>query len=125
MPLVFQPFEIIFLGLGEHSDPKTQLPGVLETCENAVFPKARRIAKRSGYSLVPISEDIEGATIDPRNLFVNAASIHGELVVFGYDVVYGLVDRLVSFGSGRLVSRGPMVRGNGRVLNVSTAPLSE
>lgn len=125
MALQFQPFEVIFRGLGEHDDPKTQLPGTLETCENAVFDKRGRIAKRRGYGLVSVDEDIEGDAIDPNNLLVNAASIHGELVVFGYDVLYGLASRTTAFGSGRLVSKGPTFRGNVEVLHVATASLSE
>lgn len=125
MALVFQPFEVIFRGLGEHSDPKTQLPGTLETCKDAVFDKRGRIAKRRGFGLVPVLEDIEGDAIDPSNLLVNAASIHGELVVFGYDVLFGLVSRTTAFGSGRLVPKGPTFRGNVEVLHVATAGLPE
>ena len=125
MPLAFQPFEVIFRGLGEHSDPKTQLPGTLEVCENAVFTKRGRISKRRGYGLVPVDDDIEGNAIDPSNLLVNAASLHGELVVFGYDVLFGLASRTTAFGSGRLVPKGPTFRGNVEVLHVATASLSE
>lgn len=124
MALTFQPFEIVFRGLAEHDDPKTQLPGVLETCENAVFTKRGSISKRRGYGLVSVDEDIEGDAIDPSNLLVNAASLHGELVVFGYDVLFGLVSRTTAFGSGRLVPKGPTFRGNVEVLHVATASLS-
>lgn len=122
--LDFQSFEVRFAGLAEHTDPKTQIAGALDVCENAVFTKLGRISKRYGYGLVPVLEDIEGEDIDPRNLFVNGASVHGELVVVGYDRLFSLVSRVVAFGSGHLVPKGPTFRGNVRVFTLSTGSLS-
>lgn len=122
--LAFQPFEVVFRGLAEHTDVKTQIPGALDVCENAVFHKLGRISKRRGYGLVPVDEDIEGEPIDPRNLFLNGASVHGELVVVGYDRLFSLASRVVAFGSGRLVPKGPTFRGNVRVFTLSTGSLS-
>lgn len=125
MALNFAPFEVIFSGLAEHTDPKTQIPGELLTCRNAVFTKRNRISKRRGYQIVPVLEDVDGKAVDPSNLFLNAAALHGELVVFGYDTLFGVGARVTAFGSGYLVPRGPTFRGNVAVLNVSTARLSD
>lgn len=125
MALEFRPVEVIFRGLGEHSDPKTQIAGELSTCENAVFTKAGRVSKRRGYQLVPVDEDIEGGAVDPYNLLLNAAALHGEAVVFGYDTLYSLVVRTGPFGSGYLARRGPTFRGNVAVFTVAVAPLAE
>lgn len=123
--LDFRPFEVRFAGLAQHDDPKTQLPGALETCDNAVFTEKGAIGKRYGMHVVPVVEDIEGDAIDPANLLCNAASIHGELLVIGYDEAYALASRLVDIGSGRFAPRGPTFRGNVRVFNISTSTLSE
>ncbi|MCA9656354.1 MAG: hypothetical protein KC501_40990 [Myxococcales bacterium] len=125
MALQFMPIEVIFRGVGEHSDPKTQIPGELESCENAVFTKRGRIAKRRGYQLVPVATDVEGDDIDPHNLFLAAGQIHRELVVIGYDTCWSLVARETAFGSGHLVARGPTFRGNVHVQHVATAPLTD
>lgn len=124
MGLAFQAFEVLFRGLTEHDDVKTQIAGGLDVCENAVFWKKGRISKRKGYGLVPVLEDLEGDPLDPHNLFVNGASCHGELVVVGYDRLYSLAARVITFGSGRLVPKGPTFRGNVRVFTISTGSLS-
>jgi hypothetical protein len=72
-----------------------------------------------------VADDIEGDTIDPANLFLSAAALHGELVVFGYDTLFALAARTTAFGRGYLVPRGPTFRGNVAVMNVSTARLSD
>jgi hypothetical protein len=124
MALDFQQFEVMFRGLAEHSDPKTQLPGALEVCENVVFTKANQVAKRRGFALIPVSSDIEGNPIDPNNVFVNIGRVGGELLLIGYDQAFALGIRGQNFGSGRLVSRGPTTRGNVTVLSIATASIS-
>ncbi|MEM9462129.1 MAG: hypothetical protein AAGF11_48685 [Myxococcota bacterium] len=125
MKLEFVPIEVIFRGLGEHDDPKTQIAGELTECDNAVFVKRGRVSKRRGYRLIPVVQDVEGNAIDPYNLMVGAVTIHRELLLFGYDTLYSLVAHVNDLGSGRLVQRGPTFRGNVAVRQVSTAPMAD
>lgn len=124
MPLAFQKFDITLGTLAEGESAKNTLPGTLATCQNATFPKAGRIDKRRGYALVDVGSTVDGNAIDPSNLFLNCAVAHGELLVFGVDMLYGLADRDSNLGDGALAPRGPTLRGAAEVLHVVTAQLS-
>jgi hypothetical protein len=125
MPLEFQKMPIVLRGLSEHQNPKTEVPGALRSCENAVFPKAGRIDKRRGYRLVSSSTDTHGEDIDPRNLYVNVAHFRDQLVIVGYDTVLSLVGTGSSVFGADLVRRGPTLRGNVHVTQIVTAPHTE
>lgn len=124
MPLEFQKIDITLGTLAEGESAKRTLPGALAICENATFPKGGRIDKRRGYALVNVQTAVDGAAIDPANLFVNVATSHGELLVFGVDTLYGVTDRGSNLGDGALTSRGPTLRGGAEVMQVVTVQLS-
>jgi hypothetical protein len=123
--LDFQKMPVVLRGLSQHENPKTEVPGALRTCENAVFPKAGRIDKRRGYRLVNTDEDTHGTDIDPRLLFVNVAHFRDQLVLVGYDRVYSLVGTDSRVFAADLVRRGPTLRGNVHVTQIVTAPHTE
>lgn len=125
MPLDFQKVPIVFRGLSQHKNPRTEVPGALRSCQNATFPKQGRVDKRRGYRLVSSDEDTSGTDIDPRNLYCNVAHFRDQLVLVGYDVLYSLVGTDTSVFDADLVRRGPTHRGNVHVTQIVTAPHTE
>lgn len=123
--LEFQKIPVVLRGLSEHENPKTEAPGSLRSCRNAVFPKAGRIDKRRGYRLVNVETDVHGDDIDPRNLFVNVAHFRDQLVIVGYDTLLSLVGTDSAVFEADLVRRGPTLRGNVHVTQIVTAPHTE
>ena len=112
MALEFQKMPIVFKGLSEHENPKTEIPGQLRRCENAIFPKSGRIDKRRGYLILDLLEDTDGEIIDPYNLFCNVANYQDQLIVVGYDTLYTVASRTQSVVNADLIRRGPTLRGN-------------
>jgi len=125
MALDFQKIDITLGTLDEGTASKRSLPGELDLCENATFPKAGRIDKRLGYALVSVSAEVDGTAIDPANVFTAVASAWNTCMVFGHDTLYVLVDREGQVGDGALVSIGPTLRGNAEIIHIATAQLSD
>jgi len=125
MPLEVQKYELVLSTLGQHDAPQKSVPGELEVCSNATFPKAGRIDKRRGYSRVEVGVDIEDEAIAPDSLTVNVAVSREELLVVGYDTLYAVLDREGQVGGGALVRRGPTLRGNMSTTSVATSRLSD
>jgi hypothetical protein len=125
MALDFQKMPVVFRGLSQHKNPRTEVPGALRSCQNAVFPKEGRIDKRRGYRLVDSSVDVHGNPIDPANLYVNVTHFRDQLVVVGYDVLFSLAGTGGSVFDADIVRRGPTLRGNVHVTSIATAPGTE
>lgn len=124
MPLVFSKFDVVLSSLAEGNSDKRSLPGELSTCENAAFDKGGRIDKRFGYCLVDAQTAADGTAIDPENVFHNVGAFFGEVCVFGHDTMWCLIEGEGDL-IGRLIARGPVFRGNGDVIAVATASLSD
>jgi hypothetical protein len=125
MPLDFQKIDVLLTALDEGTASKRSLPGALDLCENATFPKSGRIDKRYGYALVPVGTLADGSALRPRNVFHGAFVAQGELVIVGHDWLFSLVDREGQIGDGALVRRGPTPRGNADVMGIITSQISD
>ena len=125
MALQFAKYDVILTALAEGVSDKRSLPGELDLCENATFDKGGRIDKRRGYGLVDVQTASDGTAIDPSNIFHAAGVYHGELCVHGHDSMWCLMDRDDAVAGGSVIRRGPLFRGNGEVLAVAVASLSE
>lgn len=111
--------ELLFEGLDQKTDRASLKAGRLVTCENVVFEPGR-LEKRRGYLAMSMVSDVEGVAIDPSNLFLGAATVADELVVFGLDELYAVVSRADAVDDRGIVRRGPLCRGTLTVDHVST-----
>lgn len=124
MPLAFSKYDVVLAPLAEGVSAKRSLPGELDLCENAAFPKGGRIDKRRGYALIDAQTAADGTAIDPSNVFHAAGVYWGELCIMGHDTMWSLAPG-EGTTIGRLVPRGPVFRGNGELLAVASASLND
>jgi hypothetical protein len=124
MLLDFQKFDITLGTLDEGTSAKRTLPGTLDVCENATFPKKDRIDKRLGLALVDVQHTVDGSLLAPANVFLGVGVAHGELLVFGVTTLFALAERRSNLGDGALVPRGPALNGGADVQHIATSQLS-
>jgi hypothetical protein len=121
MALEFQPIAVVFdEGLAEKSDSRSMVPGALRRAVNVEFDKAGRLNKRRGYRRVVLDEII-GLTVESVHVAVFAW--RGELLLHGETSLYAVHN--IAAGSGAIVARGRVCRGNGDTVHIIAANISE
>lgn len=121
MALKRQVVEIVFSeGLDQKTGLLVRKPGMLRTADNVVFDKGGTLNKRHGYRYVPLDDIVENTGFVPEASFLNLAQLNGNLVVFGRDFVYEIVDYANNANAATATRIGPSMVGAFKTSHVVT-----